>query len=119
MAPLTFLKSERQIDCLGFGRGVFQMGVSLRPSRYLSLATAALIFQGFLLSASAETGLSTAPDLNGDGRSDLLWYNPATGQTMAWLMDGSVTASSSTLLNDPDWKIVATGDFNGDNMTDL
>jgi len=59
------------------------------------------------------------PDLNGDGRSDLLWYNPATGQTVAWLMDGINASGSAGLLNDPDWKITASADINGDGMTDL
>jgi hypothetical protein len=27
-------------------------------------------------------------DLNGDGKSDLLWYNASTGDTAVWLMNG-------------------------------
>jgi hypothetical protein len=87
--------------------------------RSSSIVITALVLLIFPLSAMAQSGITTVPDLNGDGKGDLLWINPATGQTIAWLMDGTVTASSSTLLNDPDWKIIATGDFNGDHMTDL
>jgi hypothetical protein len=41
-------------------------------------------------------------DLNGDDKADLLWYNSATGGTVAWTMDGlsrSVTNSGTILTN--------------------
>ena len=28
-------------------------------------------------------------DVNGDGKADFLWRQPATGQLAAWLMNGS------------------------------
>jgi hypothetical protein len=86
---------------------------------YFVISIILLIFLSFPLSANAQIGVTTNPDLNGDGKSDLLWYNPASGQTTAWLMDGTAAASSVVLLSDPIWKIIKTADFNGDGMTDL
>ena len=45
-------------------------------------------------------------DTNGDGKSDLLWRNSATGATHVWLMNGlDATAPSRSLLTDPNWTL--------------
>jgi hypothetical protein len=58
-------------------------------------------------------------DLNADGRSDLLWFNPQTGQSVYWLMNGLTRLSAGVLFTSVDWRIVATGDVNGDRRVDL
>jgi hypothetical protein len=78
-----------------------------------------LILLAFPLSADAQNGITKFPDLNGDGKADLLWTNPANGQTVAWLMDGTGAMSSAALLSDPAWKVIKTADLNGDGNTDL
>ncbi len=62
-----------------------------------------------------------APDLDGDGRSDLLWRNDATGQVYGMLMNGGTIASQAMIYSEPNpaWKIVAQGDYNGDGKADL
>lgn len=64
---------------------------------------------------------TTASDLNGDGRSDLIWYNAASGSTAAWLMNGFSPTTTATLYSGAffGWKPVATGDFNGDGKGDI
>jgi Ca2+-binding RTX toxin-like protein/pimeloyl-ACP methyl ester carboxylesterase len=58
-------------------------------------------------------------DPNGDGKSDLLVRN-ADGTTLAWQMNGSQIAGSSTLLGGGTWSIAnSQGDYNGDGKTDL
>jgi FG-GAP repeat len=32
--------------------------------------------------------VDTSFDFNGDGKSDLLWFNPSSGDNAIWLMDG-------------------------------
>ncbi len=43
---------------------------------------------------------SAIGDLNRDGRADLTWYNLATGETSAWLMDRTRVSDSASLLTD-------------------
>jgi murein DD-endopeptidase MepM/ murein hydrolase activator NlpD len=58
-------------------------------------------------------------DLNGDSKSDLIWYRAATGATYAWLMNGTTPLSGGGLLTDPAWSLVAVGDLNADRKSDL
>ncbi len=61
------------------------------------------------------------PDLDGDGRADILWWNSTTGQVYAMLMNGASIASQGLVYAEPNlaWKIVAQGDYNGDGKADL
>jgi len=86
---------------------------------FKGLLTLILVLAGFVSVASAQDGFSTTADLNGDGKSDLLWFNPATGQTSAWLMNGTNPATNTILQSDGNWRIITTADFNGDGMADL
>ena len=60
-----------------------------------------------------------AYDFNDDGISDLLFQNTdATPQI--WLMNGTSALSETTLLTPPvQWKIVGSGDFDGDGSADI
>src|SRR5688572_28837006 len=91
----------------------------LKSSRRFSPVIIGLILFAFPLLATAQTKITNTPDLNGDGASDLIWYNSATGQSVAWLMSGTIASNTAALSNDPSWKIAAAADFNGDGMTDL
>ena len=58
-------------------------------------------------------------DLNGDGRSDLIWFN-ATAPSMAyWLMNDTTTTSTGLFGVGSVYRIVATGDLDGDGRADL
>lgn len=59
-------------------------------------------------------------DLNGDGKSDILWQNNSTGQRAVWLMNGTRFSSSASLGTlATSWDIVGSGDFNGDGRSDI
>ena len=60
-------------------------------------------------------------DLNGDGMTDLIWWNQFTGQVYALLLNGTALAGGSIINIQPDtnWKIVAVADFNGDSKMEL
>jgi hypothetical protein len=67
----------------------------------------------------AAPAASTA-DFNGDGQSDLLWQNSATGERAIWLMSGTAYSSSVSLgVTSTDWSIAGNGDFNGDGQADI
>ena len=62
-------------------------------------------------------------DMNGDATSDLVWQNGSTGLLATWLMNGlnyvdGVLLSPSS-VDDTNWRLVATGDFNADGQADL
>jgi hypothetical protein len=60
-------------------------------------------------------------DFNGDGRSDLLWRNAATGSLYLMPMNGTSALPGSILYTEPraEWQIVAVDDFDGDGRPDL
>ncbi|MGK7879850.1 MAG: FG-GAP-like repeat-containing protein [Crocosphaera sp.] len=66
--------------------------------------------------------LQLRPDINGDGKIDILWRNYSNGELGGWSMNGTqgtwfgIDKPSSY---DPAWYVVATGDFNNDGHTDL
>jgi hypothetical protein len=62
-----------------------------------------------------------ANDFNGDGKPDLIWHNVATGQVVAWLMNGPTLVGQFLIATVPDtqWRVVATADMNADGRTDI
>ena len=65
---------------------------------------------------------------NGDGMTDILWHNPATGEFSTWLLDinGTVIGNQAPSHNcalvstcTPNWTVVGTGSFNADGITDI
>jgi hypothetical protein len=64
-------------------------------------------------------------DFNGDGGTDILWRNygtgPFQGMNVIWYMNGARQSSEVllTTVTDTGWEIVGTGDFNGDQQTDI
>ena len=62
-------------------------------------------------------------DFNADGHPDLLWQHQTQGFVSVWFMNGPNQVSAASLtpdrVADTNWKIVATGDFNGDGRRDI
>jgi hypothetical protein len=62
-------------------------------------------------------------DFNGDGTSDVLWQSKTTGSLAIWSLRGSTVTSIQWLDTvapvGPVWKLVGTGDVNGDGSADL
>jgi hypothetical protein len=60
-------------------------------------------------------------DFNGDGKSDILWRNTASGDINVWFMNGATITGDTWLprVTDQQWQIVGIGDFNGDGSADL
>jgi hypothetical protein len=66
-----------------------------------------------------------AADFNGDGNSDILWYNQTSGQVWVWLLDQRANVSGSYVLTltssggSASWDIVGADDIDGDGRADL
>jgi hypothetical protein len=62
-------------------------------------------------------------DFSGDRRNDLLWRHGGSGALRVWAMDGAlrtgVLDTSPAAVPDLNWKVVGTGDFDGDGQADL
>lgn len=58
-------------------------------------------------------------DVDGDGMSDLLWRTKDGGDFSYWLMHGTTLADSSAMPVSRQYKLVASGDFNGDGKVDI
>jgi hypothetical protein len=71
---------------------------------------------------SNEWRIVASADMNGDGKSDLIWQHTA-GWLAVWYMNGEIMTSDALLtpaqISGSDWKIVGAGDFNGDGKPDL
>ena len=58
-------------------------------------------------------------DVDGDGKSDLLWSLPTGPQFGYWIMNGSSVTRSQVFNAMSGYHVAATGDFNGDGIVDL
>ena len=74
------------------------------------------------------TGISLSPDyilkgvgdMNGDGKTDLLWQDGNSRDVAVWLMNGTSVLSKATLGSAPaEWTIEQVADVNGDGKTDV
>lgn len=60
-------------------------------------------------------------DLDGNGKSDILWRHASTGENYRWTMNGAVRASAGPLnaVADLNWKVAAQPDLDGDGDADV
>jgi suppressor of ftsI len=75
-----------------------------------------------LLGGSGGWELEVVGDFDGDPTavSDLVWRHQASGATYLWVMNADGTAAEERWLGgDLDWRVEASGDYDGDGRTDL
>jgi hypothetical protein len=81
------------------------------------------LYQAQQLIGGGWTNIAVAPaDFNGDGRTDVLVYIPASGKFAKWYSDGGVNSTFLYQASHPSgWAnvAVAPADFNGDGRTDV
>jgi RHS repeat-associated protein len=60
-------------------------------------------------------------DLDGDGRSDVVWRNAITGENYLWPMDGLTIKSSEGYFRQVEltWQMAAIRDYDGDGKADI
>ena len=107
---------------------VFQNSATGNLSAWQMNGTTVTSYGGTLGSVGAGTGWQCvgAPDLDGDGRSDLLFWNSGTGAVSWWgcNLAGSQPAvlsyhGSFTQVSDTSWHLQGSEDTNGDGHPDL
>ncbi|WP_408951920.1 FG-GAP-like repeat-containing protein [Lysobacter sp. Hz 25] len=75
--------------------------------------------QGILVFQGQGCTRGTPGDVDGNGKSDLLWRDDARQHVAIWKMDGAVRVEGIGHAVPPDWRVLATGDFQGDRKLDL
>jgi FG-GAP-like repeat len=79
----------------------------------------AVTSQTTLTNPGAAWHIVAARDVNGDGKSDLIWQ-AANGQPGIWLMNGATPTAEVGFANPgADWHLIAAGDLNADGHADL
>jgi len=79
--------------------------------------------EGFLRTvADTNWQVKAVGDLDGDGKSDIVWRHATSGQNYLYPMDGTTIKPTEGYLRtvaDLNWQIVASGDYDGDGKADL
>jgi len=63
-----------------------------------------------------------ANDFVGDGKAEVLWRDPGTGEVNMWTIDGpgaGQTHGQTVAHLGNEWNVAGTGDFNGDGKADI
>jgi peptidyl-Asp metalloendopeptidase len=77
-------------------------------------------FRAAATSGTASLAPSVKGDFNGDGITDLVWYDTASGTTSIWLLNGMTRSSNVAIFsNAPNWRVEHAADLNGDGKADL
>jgi hypothetical protein len=94
----------------------------IQPGRTYYFTVKAYNTSGLLSNPSAVIRYDPPPFVAGPA-SGLIWQHMVTGALAAWEVQGTIQISGSALnpgaVADTNWKIVATGDFDGDGSKDL
>ena len=69
--------------------------------------------------ASADWAIAGLGDVNGDGKTDILWRSSTTNALGIWFMNGRAVASTAVFGVGPGWDLVGSGDVNGDGKADV
>ena len=105
---------------------VFQNSATGDISRWTMQGQTVLGYGGTLASLGANSPwqIVGAPDLDGDGKSDLLFWNSATGEVSYWgtdLTNSQVLSFNGDIAQEADtsWHLVGSEDTDGDGHSDL
>ena len=111
--PLAVFSNPNISICQGQPCGVADSSSSSADNAHSMNNTAALI-------AQFEPVESVAPnDVDGDGKSDLLWSLPSASQFAYWIMNGISVTRAQAFNAMSGYHVAATGDFNTDGILDL
>jgi hypothetical protein len=107
----------------GTGAGVVILTVARNPGGAARAATVGVGTMSLIVRQAGSVIASVSHDLNGDGTSDLIWRNAATGDLATWYLSANHVVGTFPFtigrVTDLGWKVVGSGDLDGDGLADL
>ncbi len=107
----------------GTGNGTVSVAVAQNTARSSRSGSVTIAGASFTVTQDAMTISAAVHDVNGDGLSDLIWQHQTMGYLATWYLSGPNVVGSRMLdidrVADTNWKVVGSGDLNGDGYADL
>lgn len=101
------------------GTGNLPCGVVDQTDNARSLNQTIPVVSQFRATVVPVTGALRHTDINGDGRSDLMWRNAADTSLEYWFMNGSSVLGTATISIGSVWQVAHVGDVSGDGKADI
>ncbi len=119
--PLAVFSNPNISICQNTPCGVADSSSSSADNAHSMNNTAALIaaFEPTMAAGSVPVIPYIHDDVDGDGKSDLIWRTKDDSRFSYWTMAGTRLVSSASFPVSTTYKLLATGDFNGDGMMDV
>ncbi len=99
--------------------GGFACGVAGQADNARTLTQTFAVVAAFRQSLTPPTAVWLRGDFDGDGQSDILWRNIASGRNAIWRSANSATPQAVGTVGDLSWIVAGVGDFNGDGKSDI
>ncbi|QDW66330.1 reprolysin-like metallopeptidase [Luteimonas granuli] len=113
--PWRVFSNPESTFCGGRPCGIVNQADNARSLRNTSPLIAA-----FRNSVAGGDTSAAENDVDGDGRSDVLFHNPVTREFSYRIMNGTAVVRAALIGNvGPGYTVAATGDFNGDGREDV
>lgn len=106
----------------GAGPGTVIVSVARNTSGAPRTGTVSVAGGTVTVQQAASVGNAALHDMTGDGGSDLMWHNVGTGRVAVWTLNGHTVMNTYYLTSaavDTNWKVVGTGDLDGDGYADV
>jgi hypothetical protein len=119
--PLSLFSNPNISTCQNTPCGVADSSPSSADNAHSMNNTASLIaqFEPTMVSAPVPRICYVNNDVEGDGKSDLIWRAKNNAQFAYWIMNGAQLGNSSAISVPVKYKLLATGDFDGDGEMDI
>ncbi|HJR11042.1 MAG TPA: FG-GAP-like repeat-containing protein [Rhodanobacteraceae bacterium] len=119
--PLSLFSNPDISTCQNTPCGVADSASNSADNAHSMNNTAALIaqFEPTMVGSPTPAGHYVHNDVNGDGMSDLIWRAKDNTRFAYWIMNGTQLGSTLAMPVSANYKMVATGDFDGDGKMDI
>jgi hypothetical protein len=115
-APRLDLNDDNRTDIVWYNASTGGTGVWLMNGATPSTMSGLMTDPNWKVTHTGDFDYDAA---NAISKTDLIWYNAATGQTGIWLMDGAQPTAMAGLRTDPNWQVTHVARLDRDANSDL